>query len=91
MPPPIRSEPSNPKMAALSWAITFHRKNKKLSLRKVAGRCELNYEHLTELARGHGNPTFDTLMEVCVGLDVTIGELMTSVSDFLSDRAKDLD
>ncbi len=91
MPPPIQSEPSSPKMAALSRAITVHRKKKGLSVRKVAGRCELNYEHLGELARGHGNPTFDTLMELCVGLDITIGELMTTVSDFLSDRAQDSD
>jgi transcriptional regulator with XRE-family HTH domain len=81
MPPPIRSEPNSPKMAALAWAITFHRKKKKLSLRKVAGGCDLNYEHLCELARGHGNPTFDTLMELCVGLQITIGQLMTSVDD----------
>jgi transcriptional regulator with XRE-family HTH domain len=88
MPPPIRSEPNSPNMAALSWAITFHRKEKELSLRKIAGRCELNYEHLGELARGHGNPTFDTLMELCMGLDITIGQLMTSVDDFRRDRAE---
>jgi transcriptional regulator with XRE-family HTH domain len=75
-------------MAALSQAIASHRRDKHMSLQDVAKRCSLNYEHLTELARGQGNPTFETLMELCVGLGTTIGKLMTSVDDFRGERAE---
>jgi transcriptional regulator with XRE-family HTH domain len=88
MPPERRSEPSNPDMAALSEAITHHRNKKGLSLQAVADDCKLNYEHLTELARGHGNPTFQTLMELCEGLDTPIGELMMSVQRIRREHAR---
>jgi transcriptional regulator with XRE-family HTH domain len=88
MPPPRRSEPSNANMAALAKAIAFHKKKKGVSLLTVSKNCRLNYEHLTELARGHGNPTFDTLMTMCEGFGITIGELMTTVDKFQSKRAK---
>ena len=78
-------------MAALSQAITAHRKKRGLSLQAVADGCKLNYEHLCEIARGQGNPTFETLMELCVGLGATIGELMTTMDGFRADRAHNPD
>jgi transcriptional regulator with XRE-family HTH domain len=76
-------------MAALSQAIAFHRERNGLSLMAVSKGCKLNYEHLCEVARGQGNPTFETLMELCVGLGATIGELMTTLDDFRAGRAPD--
>jgi transcriptional regulator with XRE-family HTH domain len=87
MPPERKSEPSNPNMAALSEAIALHRKEKGMSLQAVADGCDLNYEHLNELARGQGNPTFDTLMKLCDGLKTPIGELMMSVQRIRGGRA----
>jgi transcriptional regulator with XRE-family HTH domain len=58
-------------------------------LRTISWHCELNYEHLSAISRGLGNPTFETLMELCKGLDMTIGELMTTLDDFLGDRARE--
>ena len=88
MPPERRSQPRSPGMAALSEAIAFHANDKGMSLQAVADRCALNYEHLTELARGHGNPTFDTLTELCRGLDVTMGQLMTTADAFRGEHAQ---
>ena len=59
-----------------------------MSLQAVADRCPLNYEHLTELARGQGNPTLNTLMQLCEGMDTTLGQLMTSVDDFRGKSAR---
>jgi transcriptional regulator with XRE-family HTH domain len=68
-------------MEALSEAIALHLEKKGLSQQTVAARCKLSYEQVNELARGQGNPTFKTLMELCEGLDTTIGALMTSVDE----------
>jgi transcriptional regulator with XRE-family HTH domain len=66
-------------MAALSEAIGLHLAKEGLSQQSVADRCKLSYEQVNDLARGQGNPTFNTLTELCEGLGVTIGQLMTSV------------
>jgi len=59
-----------------------------MSLQDVADRCGLNYEHLGALARGHGNPTLDTLVELCKGLDMTVGQLTTSADSFGGERVE---
>jgi transcriptional regulator with XRE-family HTH domain len=69
-------------MAALSQAILLELEQKGMSRQAAADRCALNYEHFNELARGQGNPTLDTLTELCEGLGTTIGQLMTSADDF---------
>ncbi len=88
MPPERRSEPSSPQMAALSQAIVLELEKKGMSRQAVADRCELNYEHFNELARGQGNPTLETLTELCKGLDTTIGQLMTSVDELRGNSAQ---
>lgn len=75
-------------MAALSQAITLELERKGMSRQAAADRCALNYEHLNELARGHGNPTLETLVELCKGLDTTPGQLLTSADELRGARAR---
>jgi len=88
MAPERRSEPSSPQMAALSQAITLCLKRKGMSRQEVANGCALNYEHINELARGQGNPTIETLVELCKGLGTTPGQLMTSMDELRGERAQ---
>jgi transcriptional regulator with XRE-family HTH domain len=68
-------------MAALSEAIALQIAKEGLSQQSVADRCKLTYEQVNDLARGQGNPTLNTLMELCEGLGTTLGQLTTSADE----------
>jgi transcriptional regulator with XRE-family HTH domain len=43
----------------------------------VADRAGMKIEQVGRLVRGQNNPRLDTLKRLCVGLPVTLGELVT--------------
>ena len=66
---------------AVVKAIALHLAKKGLLQQSVADRCKLSYEQVNDLARGQGNPTLNTLMELCEGLGTTLGQLTTSADE----------
>ncbi|MGF7079056.1 helix-turn-helix domain-containing protein [Mucilaginibacter sp. UYCu711] len=52
------------------------RKSKKLSLRKLAAKCDIEHSDIVRYERGEINMTFHTLMELSTGLEIPLKELM---------------
>jgi transcriptional regulator with XRE-family HTH domain len=42
----------------------------------------LNIRQVSDFARGQGNPTYTTLLRLCDGLHVSLGELLTKADAF---------
>ncbi len=78
MPPKRKSKPLSPDHAALAQAIELLiAEDKQMSQDSVAVESGLNIRQVNTFARGHGNPTYTTLLRLCKGLHVRPGELMT--------------
>ncbi len=56
--------------------ITFLRKQKGLTIEKLAYGNDLSKGRLSELEKGRGNPTFRTLCRIAEGLDISLKELV---------------
>lgn len=52
------------------------RKNKKLSFRKIALNCDVDYSDISKIEKGEKNITLLTIVELAKGLDVPLKELM---------------
>jgi len=52
------------------------RQSKNLSLRKLAAKCDLEHADIKRYENGEINMTFQTLLELSKGLEVTLKELM---------------
>jgi DNA-binding phage protein len=80
MSPPRRSPPRSKDHAALAQAIKLRiAECSEMTQWSVAQNCELSFEQVNAFARAQGNPTFETLLKLCEGLEMTLGELMTSM------------
>jgi len=78
MPPRRRSKPRSPDHEALAQAIELRiRESSQMSQRSVAQKSGLSFEQVNAYARGQGNPTYETLLRLCKGLELSLGELMT--------------
>jgi transcriptional regulator with XRE-family HTH domain len=52
------------------------RTNRKLSLRELAYRSDLEYSHVQRIEKGKVNFAFSTLIALAEGLDITPAELL---------------
>ncbi len=52
------------------------RKNKKLSLRKLAAKCNIEHADITRYEKGEINMTLMSLVELSKGLEIPLKELM---------------
>jgi transcriptional regulator with XRE-family HTH domain len=52
------------------------RKSKKLSLRKLALKCDIEHADIARYEKGEINMTFLTMVELAKGLEVPLKELM---------------
>jgi transcriptional regulator with XRE-family HTH domain len=78
MPPQRKSKPRSPDHEALAQAIDFRiAECEQMSQRSVAHKSGLSFEQVNSYARGQGNPTYETLIRLCEGLELSLGELMT--------------
>ncbi|MFI5009303.1 MAG: helix-turn-helix domain-containing protein [Solirubrobacterales bacterium] len=78
MAPRRKSKPLSPDHAALARAIELLiAQDERMSQDSVALESELNIRQVNTFVRGQGNPTYTTLLRLCKGLHVRLGELMT--------------
>lgn len=78
VPPERKSKPLSPDHAALARAIEqLIAEDPQMSQNSVAADSGLNIRQVHTFTRGQGNPTYETLLRLCEGLHVSIGELMT--------------
>jgi transcriptional regulator with XRE-family HTH domain len=52
------------------------RKNQKLSLRKLAAKCNIEHADIKRYEKGEINPTLISLIELSKGLEIPLKELM---------------
>jgi transcriptional regulator with XRE-family HTH domain len=62
------------------------RKAKKLSFRKLAILCDIDYSDIKKFEKGEVNITILTLMELSIGLDVHPKELLNFDTEFLKEK-----
>lgn len=82
MPRPRTSRPLTADHAALGQAIELATAERAQTTHEsVAARSGLSIEQVGRLVRGQANPTFTTLLRLCNGLGVTLGELMAKAEE----------
>jgi transcriptional regulator with XRE-family HTH domain len=88
MPAKRKSKPRSPDHAALGQAIELLiAEEADMTQDTVATGSGLNLRQVNNFIRGQGNPTYTTLLKLCKGLDVRLGELMT-LTDELRDKRR---
>ncbi len=65
----------------LGQAVKLLIAEKKLTQSEVADRCALDFRQVNRFTQGLGNPTFNTILQICDGLGVTPGVLMLKVDE----------
>jgi transcriptional regulator with XRE-family HTH domain len=77
MPRPRTAQPRSLNHAALGQAIELViAKDAHMKLDTVAAESGLDEKQIGTFIRGQGNPTYGTLLKLCRGLHVSLGELM---------------
>ena len=59
-----------------------------MSQDSVAHESGLSLRQVNDYVCGRGNPTFETLVRLCDGLHVSLGELMTRADDVREKRSR---
>lgn len=57
--------------AKFGQRIRYFRKERRLSQEQLAELCELHPTYIGQLERGEKNPTIETMLQLCKGLQVT--------------------
>lgn len=79
MPRPRTVKPRSLSHAALGQAIELAMaEDAHMTLDTVAAESGLDEKQIGTFIRGQGNPTYATLLKLCEGLHVSLGELMLS-------------
>ncbi|HRE65749.1 MAG TPA: helix-turn-helix transcriptional regulator [Cyclobacteriaceae bacterium] len=65
--------------------LSHLRKAKKLSFRKLAVLCDVDYSNIKKFEKGEKNITIATLMDLAIGLGVHPKELLNFNDDFLKE------
>jgi transcriptional regulator with XRE-family HTH domain len=83
MPAQRKSKPRSPDHAALGEAIDLLiTETANMTQASVAADSGLDVRRVSALACGQGNPTYATLLRLCKGLHVSLGELLTKADAF---------
>ncbi len=69
--------------AALGQAIESVISERRLTPDAVAKDAGLAVEQVGSYARGHGNPTYETLLKLCRGLHISLTELQARAERLL--------
>jgi transcriptional regulator with XRE-family HTH domain len=87
MPRPRTVKPRSLHHASLGQAIELViTKDAHMTLDTVAAESGLDEKHIGTFIRGQGNPTYGTLLKLCHGLHVSLGELMLSAEELHKKR-----
>jgi len=72
----MAKDTSNDDLIKFGHHLQLLRKNKKLSLRKLAAKCNIEHADITRYEKGEINLTFMSLIELAKGLEIPLKELM---------------
>jgi transcriptional regulator with XRE-family HTH domain len=76
-------------LEALGKAMKLVIAEKQLSQRKVADLGGLDVRQVNDIALGKGNPTHRTLLRLCKGLGVSLGQLTVRAEKLLDEGSTD--
>lgn len=68
--------PTPPDVGSLGVRLRARRKELGLTLAQVAELADLSLPYVSNLERGHGNPTVEALKDLSAALDIAIGQLL---------------
>lgn len=68
-------------MASVGLEVQRLRKAKELTLEQVSKRASVSIGLISQIERGRGNPSFNTLVQVAHALSVPVGRLFHTASD----------
>jgi transcriptional regulator with XRE-family HTH domain len=89
MPRPRTVKPRSLRHAALGQAIELLiAEDAKMTLDAVAAESDLDEKQIGTFIRGQGNPTYKTLLKLCDGLHVSLGELMLTAEELHDERVE---
>lgn len=84
---PRTSKPRSLRHAALGQAIELViAENVDMTQESVAADSRLAVKQVGTFVRGRGNPTYTTLLKLCEGLHVSVGELMVRADELYERR-----
>ena len=87
MPRPRTAKPRSLRHGALGQAIELAiAENADMTHETVAADSGLDVKQVGTFIRGQGNPTYTTLLKLCEGLHVSLGELMLRAEDLYEKR-----
>ena len=87
MPRPRTSKPRSLRHAALGQAIELViAENAGMTQETVADESGLDVKQVGTFIRAQGNPTYTTLLKLCEGLHVSLGELTSKADDLYEKR-----
>ncbi len=66
--------------------LSYLRKAKKLSFRKLSVLCDVDYSDIKKIEKGDVNITVATLMDLAIGLGIHPKELLNFNDDFLHEE-----
>jgi transcriptional regulator with XRE-family HTH domain len=72
----MASEILKENLIAFGHHLQALRKSKNLSLRKLASKCNLEHREIVRYEKGEVNMSFNTLLELSQGLEITLKELI---------------
>jgi transcriptional regulator with XRE-family HTH domain len=73
--------------AAIGQAMKLVMDEKGLSQADLARRTKIDYRAISKHLKGQGNPTYETLKELCDGLGISLGELLLRAEDLAQQNA----
>jgi transcriptional regulator with XRE-family HTH domain len=89
VPPERKSKPRSSDHAALGKAVEqFIDEGTRMTQETVAFEGGLSTKQVGDLARGLSNPTYSTLLKLCAGLHIKLGELMTRVDELRDNHSR---
>ncbi len=84
---PRTSKPRSLRHAALGQAIELViAENADMTHESVAADSRLAVKQVGSFVRGRGNPTYTTLLKLCEGLHLSLGELMVRADELYEKR-----
>lgn len=87
MPRPRTAKPRNDHLGALGRAIEMViAENADMTQETVAFDSGLDVKQVGTFVRGQGNPTYITLLKLCEGLHISLGELTSRADDLYEKR-----
>lgn len=67
-------------------AVSYYRKQKKMSQEVLSGLAGIGRSHLSAIERGERKPTLETLYRICTALEIKMSTLVLKIEESLENN-----